>query len=192
MLRVKKFKAEENPVSYDAILDKILKEEGGYSNRSTDRGGPTNHGITQATLSAYLGRPATIEDVQNLSTDTAKLIYTQNYIVAPHLDHLYPVDQDLADQAVDICVNSGPRNAVKMLQRVVNASGTSTIDVDGALGPGTLVAVTRAHTQMGAYMNNALVDERENFYHQIVANDSTQAEYLDGWINRAEGFRIAV
>lgn len=41
---------------FDECLKFILAREGGYVDRSEDRGGPTNKGITQVVYSAYLQR----------------------------------------------------------------------------------------------------------------------------------------
>ena len=48
------------------LIDDILRREGGYVNHPADKGGPTNFGITQDTLSRYIGRQALISDVKNL------------------------------------------------------------------------------------------------------------------------------
>lgn len=178
--------------NYDAIINRILLEEGGFVNNPKDKGSATNFGITQATLASYLHRPVTVDEVRTLDVNLAKEIYISQYITGPRLDTLYEIDQHLADQVVDIGVNSGPRNAIKMLQRVVNSAGFGPIDVDGALGPGTRDAVDKAFSAMGDYLNNALVEERVNFYNQIVARDPSQGTFLAGWTNRAQSFVVAV
>ena len=48
-----------------SIIDALLNVEGWpqYTNRPSDKGGPTKGGITLPALSEYLGRPATIEEL---------------------------------------------------------------------------------------------------------------------------------
>ena len=58
--------------SVDEMIDDILRREGGYVNHPADRGGPTNYGITQKTLSRYIGRAALTSEVKNLSEDVAR------------------------------------------------------------------------------------------------------------------------
>ncbi len=170
---------------HDLISD-VLKREGGFVNHRADRGGPTKFGITQKTLSAWLGRFATIGEVQALAEDTAREIYERNYFYAPRLDSLPALIQPIL---FDVAVNSGPRRAVQMLQNVLNEAGFGPVDVDGTLGPQTRKAAQAAAAEMGAYLVNALVEERLAFYKQIVADDPSQIVFQDGWANRAEEFR---
>ncbi|MFX8681133.1 glycosyl hydrolase 108 family protein, partial [Acinetobacter baumannii] len=39
--------------SYDASLDRLLKDEGGYTDHPSDPGGPTNFGITLVDARRY-------------------------------------------------------------------------------------------------------------------------------------------
>ena len=57
------------------ILDHTFKMEGGVSDNKQDFGGYTKYGITQGTLSNYLGRHATRQEVFNLTKSTAEKIY---------------------------------------------------------------------------------------------------------------------
>lgn len=175
--------------SIDEILDTVINNEGGFVNNPSDAGGPTKYGITQATLSNYLGRDATIDDIKNLSIDDAKEIYQRKYYTEPRFDTL-PVD--LQPVVVDTGVLYGTRRAVIFIQTVINEAGFGPIDVDGTLGPQTRAAVTKAFNEMQGYFINAIVDERINRAQQIVANNPSQQVFLKGWTNRAESFRVPV
>jgi lysozyme family protein len=118
-------------------LTLMFGDEGGYVNRKTDAGGPTKYGITQRTLSAALGRPASIEDVRNLTLDRAEAIYRKSYWTQSGGD-LLPSGLDYA--VFTAGVMSGPARAVKILQGIVGAGG------DGILGVQTLDAVRRYGT----------------------------------------------
>ena len=64
----------------ECIINEVIERfEGGYSNHPADRGGPTNMGITQATLSEYLGRPASVDEVRSLSRAQAVAIYRSRW-----------------------------------------------------------------------------------------------------------------
>jgi len=100
----------------DTILDEIIRREGGYVNHPSDRGGPTNFGITAQTLGAWrkLGRPATAAEVQALTETEARAIYRHQYITGPGLDVI--THPGLLHLLVDAGVHSGPKQAVQWLQ----------------------------------------------------------------------------
>lgn len=99
------------------IIDAILKAEGGFSNDPLDHGHATNYGITQATLSLWLGRDATVQDVRDMSVETARAIYAQKYV-----QPFDGVDPSLKPHLVDIAVTSGVSRARVMLALAVQQS----------------------------------------------------------------------
>jgi lysozyme family protein len=121
--------------AFATCLAFVLEEEGGYGDMPGDPGGATNMGITRATLSAWRGRPVNKEDVLSLEGDEAAAIYKADYWSAISGDDL-PAGLDLA--LFDDAVNSGPRQAVRDLQRALD------ISADGLIGPITLAAVEAA------------------------------------------------
>lgn len=164
----------------DSMLNDILTREGGFVNNAADRGGPTNYGITQATLSTWLGRPASLADVQGLDAATAKAIYSKNYYTGPHINQLPDLIQPVM---LDAAVNSGPGQAIKWLQQVLNANGYGPLTVDGGIGPKT-VAAAQAATVMGTALNKALVEIRRTFLQSLAQNDPSQQQFERGWMNR--------
>ncbi|MGH6943435.1 MAG: glycoside hydrolase family 108 protein [Geminicoccaceae bacterium] len=173
------------PQSVERMIEDILKREGGFVNHPADRGGPTRFGITQKTLSGYLRRPATIDEVQRLSPELATEIYRCDYFVAPRLDTL---PERIQPFAFDSAVNHGPARAVRFVQQVCNAAGFGPIDVDGVCGPETRGVAAEADRAMGPWLLAALVEERRNFYHLIVAGDPAQEVFVAGWLNRVKEF----
>lgn len=99
-----------------------LKYEGGFSWDKFDPGGPTNMGITIATLSHEFGHPATVTDVRNLTQATAGEIYRKKFWNTIGADQL-PHGVDIL--AFDIAVNSGPGRAMAWLR---DCRGQSAID----------------------------------------------------------------
>jgi lysozyme family protein len=67
-------------VTEERIISDLLAREGGFVNHPADRGGATKFGITQDTLSAWLGRAASVEDVRALTASEAGAIYRQRFI----------------------------------------------------------------------------------------------------------------
>lgn len=97
------------------ILADILRREGGFVDNPSDKGGPTKFGITQVTLSNYLTKQASREDVQNLSEGTAGEIYRSIYI-SPFLSY----ETNLAELLVDCAVNHGVSRAKKWAEDYKN------------------------------------------------------------------------
>lgn len=98
---------------------------------SGDPGGATAWGITHATLSDWLGRPATLDDMRALTAQTAAPIYRDRFWRPCGGDGL-AAGLDL--MVFDHAVTCGPADSVRLLQGVV---GTAE---DGILGPVTLAA----------------------------------------------------
>ncbi len=176
-------------MTVDDMLADILRREGGYSNHASDKGGPTKYGVTQKTLSAWLGRPASVDEVRTMDEATAREIYTRNYLSGPRIDTLPP---DIVPQVFDCAVNHGPRQAVRFVQKVINEAGFGPCDIDGVLGPDTRKRAEACHEAMGPFFTNAILEERIAFYRALVARKPDQGVFLDGWLNRAEEFRLEV
>ncbi|MCP3923338.1 MAG: hypothetical protein GY714_12210 [Desulfobacterales bacterium] len=173
----------------ELMIDEVLKKEGGFVDHKSDRGGPTNFGITRKTLSKWFGRDASVFDVRNLKVDIAKEIYRQNYYYVPQINEL---PFDIQPIVFDSAINHGPRRAVRFMQNVLSKAGFKSGSIDGIIGAKTRIAAFTAETEMGEYFNNAVVDERINFYKLIVSNDKTQEVFIKGWLARAESFRKEV
>ncbi|WP_152207396.1 glycoside hydrolase family 108 protein [Marinobacter changyiensis] len=174
----------------EEMIDDILRREGGYVDHPADRGGPTNFGITQNTLSRYIGRAALKSEVRNLSEDVARDIYESNYFEGPRIHRL---PEEIQPFIFDCAVNHGPRRAIKFVQSVINQAGKEPpLDEDGAMGPNTAKAAAWAQNIMGDYFLKALLEERRNFYRTIVAARPSQEVFLRGWMNRVDEFEQEV
>ena len=160
----------------DQILDEVLRREGGYVDHPHDRGGPTNYGITRATLSAWRKAPVTAEDVQRLTEAEARAIYLRQYVEAPGFDQI--VDPRLRALLVDYGVHSGPRRAIMDLQR---AAG---VTVDGTIGPQTLTAVA---VQGADALRRSVLQARGRHLARLLS-DPSQRVFAGGWLNRLMEF----
>lgn len=154
--------------NFDQCMDCIFAREGGYVNDPHDRGGPTNLGITQATLSAYRGRKVSIDEVKKLGKNEARIIYRTQYWDTVRGDEL-PLGLDL--MVFDMSVNSGPSEAAKTLQRVLG------VTADGVIGLKTMDAISKGKADS---LILAYYKERLAFYKQI----STWRRFGEGWTNR--------
>jgi lysozyme family protein len=91
--------------NWDKAFDQVIIYEGGYVNHPKDPGGPTNLGITQSTLSSYLGRRASVQEVRALTKAAVKPIYKKRFWDVLRCDDL-PGGVDLASRS---CRASGRR-----------------------------------------------------------------------------------
>ena len=166
---------QQGSARFDACMPFIFKAEGGYSDTPGDPGGPTNFGITLATLKAYEGSPnLTAQDVKNLTPATAKEIYRSNYWNRMQCGAL-PAGLDL--EVFDFGVNAGPGEAVKALQRIVG------VTADGSIGPITLAAI-------GQFKPRDLISQysaaRLAFYKGL-----NNPEFEQGWTTRVAQIQTA-
>lgn len=164
-------------VTPESIIDDILRREGGYVDHPADKGGPTKHGITLATLSDWRGQPTTPEHIKNLTEVEAREIYRERYILEPRLHKV--IDPKVRALAVDCAVNHGPKQAVKLLQLAAR------VFPDGALGPKTEAAVSRMDA---AVLYHRLCAARVRLYGQIITKDPSQSVFAAGWTNRVADF----
>jgi len=169
----------------DRLIDDLIGREGGFVDHPADRGGPTKFGITQRTLSHYLGRAATVAELRRLDREVAEEIYRKHYYTAPRIDTL---PERVRPFVFDAAVNHGPPRAIRFVQQVCNQAGFGSLDVDGICGPNTRRAAAEADRVMGDWFLAALVEERRNFYRTIVKADPSQEVFLDGWLNRIAEF----
>jgi len=160
---------------FDACMPFIFKAEGGYADNPADPGGPTNFGITLATLRAYQGDPnLTADDVKKLTPAVAKEIYRTAYWNRMQCGAL-PAGLDL--EVFDFGVNSGPAESVKTLQRLVG------VTQDGSVGPITLAAVRQFNV---GDLIGRFAQARLAFYQSL-----NMPEFEQGWATRVAHIQTA-
>jgi putative secretion activating protein len=160
---------------FEKFLNYIFEVEGGYTNDENDRGGKTTWGITEeeAREFGYAG------DMRNLTKDFAKNIYLKKYYLGNKLDKI--LNDKVALSIFDWAVNSG-RRGIKKAQIVANKFGASLI-VDGIIGNKTLEAINAIDPE--AFLKEYHEMQR-TFYKNLAAKDSTQEDFLKGWLNRVK------
>ncbi len=118
--------------NFSICLAAILSEEGGFADNPGDPGGATNMGITRATLATWRGQAVSREDVMMLERPELERIYREKFWAAISADDV----SDGLDLALfDDAVNSGPRQAIRDLQRALQ------VTEDGLCGPVTRAAM---------------------------------------------------
>jgi lysozyme family protein len=161
----------------DAIIEEILKREGGFVDHPADKGGPTNHGITQVTLALWRGHEVTVEEVRDLSEGEARDIYVELYIQRPGLFRI--ANDRLRGLMIDSAVNHGIKRAIKMLQWSLG------VIPDGVIGPATIKALFAADMNK---LYARVCAERARLYGSIITRNPSQAVFAKGWMNRLASF----
>jgi lysozyme family protein len=156
------------PDPFERCVAVTLSQEGGFCDNPNDPGGATNFGITLGTLQAWRQSAVTVDDVRALTRDEAIEIYRTNHWLPSRCGDM-PGGIDL--MVFDFGVNSGPRTAVRAIQRLVGVKD------DGSVGPMTLAAIGRADTKA---LIGAVANARLAFCKAL----PTWADFGTGWTNR--------
>jgi lysozyme family protein len=179
---------EELLVNVDELIDGLIDREGGYVNHPSDRGGPTNFGITEAVARAhgYSG------SMRNLPRSEAAAIYKRLYWLRPRFDQVERRSEAVAAELFDSGVNMGPSVAATFLQRALSALNRDRQDYadlvpDGRIGPATLAALDRFLELRGKRKGetvllkalDALQGER---YIRLAERRPANEAFLYGWL----------
>ena len=125
--------------NFDKAFAHRITIEGGWDNKDTTDDGNwtggkqgigecigTTWGVTAPEFSKYLGRTATIQDMQNLSQETAAVIFKENYWDKFKGDRLndYGICQDM----IDVTINQGLGTGIKEIQEAAGLPITMVMD----------------------------------------------------------------
>lgn len=142
-----------------------------------DHGGLTKFGIDQ--------RSHPNVNIKALSFEQARYLYQENEWERCRCDEL-PAGYDLA--VFDTAVNCGCGTSATLLQSALNYAhaGEEALEVDGFIGAKTLRAAGRAgHAGLAWFL-----ELRGQRYLALVAHDSTQQKFLQGWLDRIKDLRV--
>lgn len=175
----------DNPIA-DSIIERIIVREGGTSDDPNDAGGLTRFGITLPFLSDYLGHPATPKELLALSREDAAMVYLSwmqrtrlvDLCTVRSGDTSIPERTRLVDCVVDWAVQRTSVMAVKLLQTCLGATGS---DVDGIVGPLTIASL---NASTDADVRRCYAKARIAHRVRKVKQDTSQLEFLSGWITR--------
>ncbi len=151
----------------------VLDHEAGYSNNPNDRGGETNFGISDRRDGLMDGKADIDGDrvpdarIKDLTIEQAGQIYLREYWQPLRCDDLHP---SIAYVLFDTAVNTGTRQAVKLLQRALH------LTEDGLVGPKTIAAANRnpKHTVLTLAVQRVMHN----------ASLSTWSHFGKGWTKR--------
>ena len=172
-----------------SMLDQIMSSEkakGGGDQFTHYKGDkPTKYGITLETYREHINPKATVEDLKKLTEKGAKDIFKKYYYEKYKIDQLPDYMQH---NVLDMAINAGPGNAIKLLQKEINSTlpEGKKIDVDNFLGPQTLKAA-KNYANKNEFDNSYGV-ARLNYYNDVAQNNPEKSKFLEGWQNRTNKF----
>lgn len=146
--------------------------EGGYANVPGDSGGPTNMGITLASLQSAYGKDKTAADLKRISDRQWDTIFRRGYWDRWRADDIR--DSSVAFALVDWLWCSGAYG-IKIPQRVLG------VDIDGIVGPKTLSAI---NSRNGRTLFDLLKQERLAYLERICITRPANKKFLKGWLRR--------
>lgn len=174
----------------------VAKWEGGFVMDPDDPGGATNFGVSFRFLE---GKPLDIcdinkdgkltwHDVAAMTKEQSVAIFRRYFWDKLRLDEF---GLPLALALYDSAVNCGSGRATKWLQEQLPG-----LAVDGALGPVTVAAVTRAVAKQSeevcSFLVGGVFERRERHYYGLAQRRLRMAKYLPGWLNRLGDLRHVV
>ena len=171
----------------NTLIDQLIEREGGYVDHPSDRGGPTNYGITMAVARAhgYAG------PMRAMPRAEAEAIYRRLYWTRPNLAAVAERSSRLAEELFDTGVNMGPAVAVTFLQRALTALNRGASDYpdlvpDGRVGPATLAALDRFLAVRGANGETVLLRALDALqgerYLRLAERRPANEAFLYGWL----------
>lgn len=168
--------------AFDAAFEKTIGHEGGFQNRSSDRGnwtgGRVGVGVNKGTKYGISAASYPNLDIRNLTIDEAKTIYRRDFWDKIRANEMPgPIGYMLFDMAV----NHGRSLSAQLLQKALKVAE------DGKIGPFTLEAVKAVDVPT---LINRIADARAAKYRALAASSKNYAEYLGsesprrGWLGR--------
>lgn len=146
-------------MNFDTAFDRLLGNEGGYSNLASDPGGETNWGISKRSYPSV--------DIKALTKESAKEIYLRDF-----WNPIGDADPAIKFQVFDFAVNSGIQTAIRKLQAAIGVAD------DGHWGPvsaSKLVAMDKNDVLM------RFIGQRLRFW----ASLTSWSSFGKGWAIRA-------
>lgn len=169
--------------NFKLFIPELLKAEGGYQNRASDKRGNKNslgqmvgtkYGISAPVYEVYLKRPPTVADMKNLPLETAILIAKKQYWDVCEADSIN--DQSVANIIVDHFFNSGKRIFVK---QILKTKFGEKIAVNSRITKDTVKIINTLNPEL---LHKELKKSRESYYRSIGGDN------LNGWLNRLSRF----
>jgi lysozyme family protein len=180
----KSFSCEDK---FKKVAPIILKHEGGYVNHPSDKGGPTNKGITQVTWNKYAmsdtNNEPTLANLKKLTDEDATNIYRKRYWEPKGFCNIN--DERVSLMIYDWTITSG--GAIKQIQKLLVKDFNQKIVIDGGIGNETIVAINNVEEQ--DKLLKRISEVRKKYYTDLTYTNgekNDQDVFLKGWLDRVE------
>lgn len=181
---------------FERAFQRTLGHEGGWSDHAADKGGATMLGISLRFLRALkdadrdgwldgdlnLDGAVDGKDVRMVDGEKARKISRAYFWDALRCGEIG--SWEAAARVFDLSFVLGGHWAARVLQRACAQCGIP-IEVDGVIGSQTLGAVNALARADGGAFLAALQDQAAARFQEIIAGDSSQEVFRDGWMARA-------
>lgn len=167
------------------LLNRLLTDEGQYSNHQSDPGGATKYGVTQAVARARLDR-----DARDVTWEDALFVAEADYWKPLLLDSILDItgSEELTFKLLTIGYNMGVSRAARFLQRVLVANSMP-ISVDGQVGQNTLDATYTLINKRGQEFGTSILLKyvtglQAAHYIGLTEKDDKFKDFTAGWSKR--------
>jgi lysozyme family protein len=176
------------PAAIDAMIERTIGVEGGYSNNPADRGGPTRWGVTWANAKKYAGYTG---DMRVFPRELAKKVFLERYVKEPGFDRVAEISPRLAEELIDTGINMGQDIPARWLQEWLNAYNLQgrlypDINEDADIGPATIASLVAFKRSRGAeaekVMLRGLNCSQGERYKQLARSRMANEEFVFGWL----------
>ena len=170
--------------NFDLYKQTALNFEGGYQSIVSDPGNynsqnelvGTNNGISAPFYEMIIGHPPTVEDMKGITRKEASTLFKVHFWDKMRGDAI--TDQGVAENIIDHGINSGPRDAGVIAQRVLNLEFGKDLEVDGVIGPKTVAALNSIGDQKALF-------EKISYYRiKNYEEEAINPMWTRIWINR--------
>lgn len=163
----------------------LLREGSEYTDRKSDKGGPTKYGITLGDWAVYTEKHVTPVDIQSITESQARKFFKNRYIYEKGFDKI--LDPWLQEFIIDTGVLEGRETAIKMLQKSLG------VKADGVFGPITQAAL-QSYEDTSFLKKTLIITRMHHLIGCVLADFSietiktTNLDNIHGWWNRVAAY----
>lgn len=164
-----------------------ISSDGTVTMRNSDKGGPTNMGVTLNTYRSYFGKDKTAKDLMNMDQSAAKNIF-MDYLRGCEADRFISVAPQLVPLFADASFQHGPVGFQSVASRAYNMLGITGYNPKGKKGASQPALNYLANKGDQNKLADTLLSSR--LYRLF--NDSNTGKFKKGMVNRVKKIASAM